>query len=139
MAFVRNGKLIFNEIPEGYPEPGKTTVYDDKQTIDLDNVPLNGNVLIKTLVLSADPYMRSKMRDPKQKSYQEAFTLGEPIYGLGVGKILRSEHPDYKPGEYVYGMLNFEEYSIPKDVNMRKITLEPGLSWPVYLGAAGMP
>ena len=35
--------------------PGKTTVYDDSQTIDLDTVPLNGGFLVKTLVLSIDP------------------------------------------------------------------------------------
>ena len=53
----------------GYPVPGKTTVYDESQTIDLDNVPLNGGVLVKTLVLSVDPYMRGRMRRPEIKSY----------------------------------------------------------------------
>lgn len=53
----------------GYPEPGKTTIYDEKQTIDLDNVPLKGGFLVKTLVLSVDPYLRFKMRDPKIESY----------------------------------------------------------------------
>ena len=53
----------------GYPVPGKATVYDESQTIDLDNVPLNGGVLVKTLVLSVDPYMRGRMRRPEIKSY----------------------------------------------------------------------
>lgn len=47
----------------GYPEPGKTTVYDTSQTIDLENVPLNGGFLLKTLALSIDPYMRVRMRE----------------------------------------------------------------------------
>lgn len=54
---------------EGYPEPGKTTVYDESETIDPDTVPLNGGFLVKTLVLSIDPYLRGKMRDPSIKSY----------------------------------------------------------------------
>lgn len=53
----------------GYPEPGKTTVYDESQTIDLDSVPLNGGVLVKILVVSIDPYLRGKMRDSSVKSY----------------------------------------------------------------------
>lgn len=62
MAPVRNARAIMNDYPSGYPEPGKTLVYDDSQTIDLDTVPLNGGFLIKTLVLSIDPYMRGRMR-----------------------------------------------------------------------------
>ena len=48
--------------PTGYPVPGKTTVYDESQTIDLDNEPLHGGILIKILVLSIDPYLRHKMQ-----------------------------------------------------------------------------
>ena len=71
MAPVRNGRVLFNSIPApgSYPVPGKTVVYDDSQTIDLDNVPLNGGFLVKTLTLSIDPYMRGRMREPHIKSY----------------------------------------------------------------------
>lgn len=44
-------------------------MYDTSQTIDLENVPLNGGVLVKTLVLSADPYMRVQMRPAHIESY----------------------------------------------------------------------
>ena len=47
----------------GYPEPGKTTVYDTTEKIDLQTVALDGGVLIKTLELSVDPYLRSQMRE----------------------------------------------------------------------------
>ena len=52
----------------GYPEPGKTTVYDTSETIDLQTVALNGGFLIKTLELSIDPYLRWGMRAPEVKS-----------------------------------------------------------------------
>jgi NADPH-dependent curcumin reductase CurA len=52
-----------------YPIPGKTTVYDTTETIDLENAPLSGGVLIKVLVLSIDPYMRGRLRAPEIKSY----------------------------------------------------------------------
>ena len=53
----------------GYPEPGKTIVYDTTEIIDLEAVVLNGGMLIKTLELSVDPYMRGRMRAPEIKSY----------------------------------------------------------------------
>ena len=51
----------------GYPEPGKTTIYDTTETIDLQTVVLNGGILIKTLELSIDPYIRGRMRAPEGK------------------------------------------------------------------------
>ena len=45
----------------GYPVPGKTMVYDESHTIDLDNEPLHGGVLVKLLALSIDPYLRRRM------------------------------------------------------------------------------
>ncbi|KAI3611592.1 hypothetical protein WG66_007659 [Moniliophthora roreri] len=68
--------------------------------------------------------MRGKMRNCKIQYYSEPYILGEPIYGLGIGKVLRSEHAEYKPGDYVYGMINFEEYVIPKRI-INKVTLRP--------------
>jgi NADPH-dependent curcumin reductase CurA len=65
----------FLTILAGYPEPGKTTVTDTSEKIDLDTVPLNGGVLLKTLVVSVDPYMRGRMRDVKIWSYLVRVTL----------------------------------------------------------------
>lgn len=81
MSPIPNGRLIFNERPtgqsptesnfllsytdssvSGFPVPGQTTVYDNTQTIDPDTVPLDGGILIKTLVFSIDPSIRGKMR-----------------------------------------------------------------------------
>ena len=44
-------------------------VYDETETIDLENAPLDGGVLVKILVLSIDPYLRGKMRNAEIKSY----------------------------------------------------------------------
>ncbi|KAJ4474964.1 hypothetical protein J3R30DRAFT_3505583 [Lentinula aciculospora] len=143
MAPITNGRTLFNEIPTGFPEPGKTTVYDTSKTIDLESVPLNGGVLVKTLVLSADPYMRVQMRQADIESYMPPFIVGQPIFSLGVGKVIRSENNGFKPGDYVYGLLDHAEYSMPNpDVPVFGITVftpEPGLRYSAYVGAAGMP
>jgi hypothetical protein len=89
MAPVTNGRVIFNEVPQGgclvfpvvglgipdillfvgFPEPGKTLIYDESEKIDVDDVSLDGGFLVKTLDLSVDPYMRGRMRNPEVKSY----------------------------------------------------------------------
>jgi NADPH-dependent curcumin reductase CurA len=53
----------------GYPEPDVHTATDTSETIDVDNVPLNGGFLVKTLVLSVDPYLRGKMKDASKQTY----------------------------------------------------------------------
>ncbi|KAL6300893.1 NAD(P)-binding protein [Sparassis latifolia] len=144
MAPVTNGRLLFTEIPTGYPEPGKTTVYDTSQTIDLENVPLDGGVLIKTLVLSSDPYLRGRMRDAKIKTYSVAFQLGEPIDNHGVGVVLRSEDPAFKEGDHVSShKLPFQHYSVFKKEELGTLQVlkneYKNLPWSVYIGVCGMP
>ena len=53
-------------------------MYDTTETIDPDTVPLDGGVLIETLELSIDPYMRGRMRPASVKSYVAAFEIGKP-------------------------------------------------------------
>ncbi|KZT65250.1 alcohol dehydrogenase [Daedalea quercina L-15889] len=143
MAPVRNGCVIFNEIPTGYPEPGRTVVYDGHQTIDPDTVPLNGGFLVKILVLSIDPYMRGRMRDPSIASYEPAFPLGKPIDNFGVGLVVRSENVEVDVGQHIYGFYPFREYSIFKDLSElrrgRVLGTKEGLPWSAYVGVCGMP
>ena len=75
MAPITNGgRLLFNSVPTGMSltllscilsEPGKTTVYYMTVVICLETVVLNGGIMIKTLKLSIDPYMRLKMQAPE--------------------------------------------------------------------------
>ncbi|KZP04315.1 NAD-P-binding protein [Athelia psychrophila] len=140
MAPVTNGRHLFNEVPTGFPVPGKTTVYDASQTIDLENVPLNGGFLLKVLVVSIDPYLRGKMRDATVKSYSPPFFIGEPLGNFGVSVVLRSDNPAFKAGDHLYGYALFQEYIVTDKVEYyRKIENKEGLPWSVYVGAAGMP
>lgn len=78
MAPVTNARVLFNSIPVGFPEPGKTTTYDTSEKIDLENVSLNGGYLVKILELSVDPYLRGRMRAPEIESYAPPFYVGQP-------------------------------------------------------------
>ncbi|KAG6906596.1 hypothetical protein DXG01_012999 [Tephrocybe rancida] len=132
MAPIKNARTIFNSIPAGFLEPGKTTVYDDSKTIDIEDVAPNGGYIVKTLVLSIDPYMRGRMRSADIES----------LTGYGVGVVVRSENVEVKKGDHVYGMLSHEEYSIHQSLKGEGLVVifnEHNLPWSAYVGVTGMP
>ncbi|KAK2463773.1 hypothetical protein APHAL10511_004211 [Amanita phalloides] len=143
MAPVKNGRVLFNSVPTNYPVPGETVVYDTSQVIDLATVPLHGGFLLKTLVLSIDPYLRGRMRDENIKSYMPAFSVGMPICSFGVGRVLRSEDQSVKVGDHIYGILQHAEYHVYKSKtelpSLRVLDNKYRLPWSIFLGAAGMP
>ncbi|THH32260.1 hypothetical protein EUX98_g1939 [Antrodiella citrinella] len=143
MAPIKNGRVLYNEFATGFPIPGKNTVYDTSQTIDLDTVPLNGGVLLKVLYLSVDPYLRFKMRDPKVEKNIPQFKLGEPIESSGVGIVLRSENPVYKAGDHIYIILccRAHLHYIVWSADKQSILLEnkENIPWSLYIGVAGLP
>ncbi|TFK22716.1 alcohol dehydrogenase [Coprinopsis marcescibilis] len=140
MAPVTNARVLFNEIPTGYPEPGRATVYDESKTIDVDTVALDGGILVKTLYLSVDPFLREMMQEPDEESFSPAYIIGEPIYGYGVGVAVRSENGDVKPGDNVYGLFSFQSYNIlPNLDEFRIIENKHNLPLSYYVGVAGMP
>ncbi|BGP12905.1 hypothetical protein JCM10213_005143 [Rhodosporidiobolus nylandii] len=137
-----NASLYFNEPPHGEPIPGQTLkrVVDD--AFESEKVQLDGGILVKTKALSLDPYMRGRMRDPKIKSYNQAFVLGEPLETLGVGEVIRSEHDSVKVGDLFRGMMPLSEYAVVKKEKVafgKVLKNEEGLPSTTLVGAAGMP
>jgi len=116
-----NPRIVFSERPEygDLPVVGKHLTFDPSRTIDLDNVPLNGGFLTKTLILSPEPSMRERMRDPKIPSYSTTFTVGAPVVGPGIVVVLRSEKDGIKPGDYMYGQTTWEAYAVQPYVEGR--------------------
>ncbi|KAJ7731628.1 hypothetical protein B0H16DRAFT_1427404 [Mycena metata] len=135
MAPIRNARVLFNSVPKGFPVPGETTVYDTTQTIDLDTVPLNGGFLIKTLVLSVDPYFRVAMVPVSSSG------IYCRIAGFGVAVVVCSEAPGVEVGKHVYGhTILHQEYTVVHGLGaLQLMERHPNLPWSVYLGAAGMP
>ncbi|KAI8989082.1 NAD-P-binding protein [Trametes punicea] len=121
------------------PEPGKTMAYDDSETIDPEDAPLSGGeFLVKVLVLSIDPFLRGKMRDPKIQSYTVRQSL--ELYNYGIGVVLHSENPAVKPGHHLYGVFKFQHYAIEWDAaEFRALENAEGLPWSAYIGICAMP
>ncbi len=87
-----NKKWVLNKRPEGMPE-------DDCWKLEEVPVPEieEGNILIKTLYLSIDPYMRGRMNDAK--SYADPIKIGEVMTGESVGIVIESK-PDSRFSYY---------------------------------------
>jgi NADPH-dependent curcumin reductase CurA len=96
----------------------------------------DGEVLIRTLYLSVDPYMRSRMND--RKSYVAPFRLNEPIEGGVVGEVVESKSDLLKVGDIVAGFLPWQLYSVANAAELVK--LDPNVA-PITtaLGILGMP
>ncbi|KAG8714650.1 hypothetical protein FRC11_007657 [Ceratobasidium sp. 423] len=140
MSSTQNSAAIFNSIPNGYPVLNETIIHGST-TIDLDNVPLSGGILVKTIYLSIDPYMRGRMREPSSESYINGFTIGRPISNFGIGKVIRSEKDGVHAGDSLYVHdLPFQEYNVLQPEHpIRVIKEEPGIPLSAYIGVLGMP
>src|ERR671931_1656815 len=75
--------------------------------------PREGEVLVRNLWLSLDPYMRGRMSDAK--SYVKGVELGEVMVGQTVGEVLESRQPQLKVGDMVLTQLGWQLYGVTRD------------------------
>ena len=95
----------------------------------------DGEVLLRSLYISVDPYLRSRMREGK--SYVQAFELGQVVESGVVGEVVESKSADFKPGDVVSAYLGWRVYNV---ANARQLMRTiPGVSPSTFLGALGMP
>lgn len=117
--------------PVGWPE---------ESDFELVEVPIaepgEGEILVRNLYMSVDPYMRGRMRDVE--SYTPPFQVGETLTGGSIGRVEVSRHPDFAAGDHVVGMQGWRERYVSDGTGQRKI--DPDLApLPAYLGTLGMP
>jgi NADPH-dependent curcumin reductase CurA len=94
----------------------------------------DGEVLVKNLWLSLDPYMRGRMS--AAKSYVKGVDIGEVMVGQTVGEVLQSRNSRFTKGDHVLTQLGWQLYGVAKDVSRVDAGKAP-LSY--YLGCLGMP
>lgn len=70
--------------------------------------PAQGEMLLRTLWLSMDPYLLSKVK--RFSAQAEPLALGETMIGLSIARVVTSSHPDYAPGDLVMGFLPWADY-----------------------------
>jgi NADPH-dependent curcumin reductase CurA len=131
MTTKKNREIVLIKRPDGMPKE------EDFRLIETDMPKCkDGMVLVKTLYLSVDPYMRGRMSGVK--TYISPFELDKTITGGIVGEVVETGSPDLKVGDIITGTLGWRDYNVADSREVRKIN--PDIA-PVSaaLGILGMP
>jgi NADPH-dependent curcumin reductase CurA len=98
--------------------------------------PGPGRMLLRTLWLSLDPYMRGRMSDAP--SYARPVQIGQPMEGRTVSEVAASNLDGFAVGDIVFSPHGWQTHAVSDGKNVRK--LDPALA-PVStaLGVLGMP
>lgn len=98
--------------------------------------PGEGQVLVRNIYMSVDPYMRGRMVD--RESYVPPFQIGETLSGGAVGRVTASRNPNFQVGDYVNNFSGWREWFVSSGGELTRI--DPGLApLQAYLGTFGMP
>ena len=96
----------------------------------------DGEVLLRSVYLSLDPYMRGRMSD--QPSYAPPVGVGDVMVGGTVSRVVESKHQDYQPGDWVLSYCGWQDYGVSDGQGLTHLGKQP--SHPSYaLGVLGMP
>ncbi|MCH4881340.1 NADP-dependent oxidoreductase [Pseudomonas sp. TMW22090] len=98
--------------------------------------PAEGQVLLRTVYLSLDPYMRGRMSDAP--SYAPPVEIGGVMVGGTVCRVLASKNPAYKVGDWVLSFSGWQDYALSDGSDLTRLGDSP--THPSYaLGILGMP
>src|SRR5215471_5910876 len=131
MAVTVSREIRLQRRPVGLPQES------DFELISVSLPPLRaGEVLVRNLYMSVDPYMRGRMIE--QPSYVQPFQVGQPLDGGCVGQVMQAPGGKLQAGDYVLGRKGWREYYVSDSAELTKIdpTLAPVQA---YLGTLGMP
>src|SRR5450432_1044857 len=98
--------------------------------------PAEGQVLVRNVWLSLDPYMRGRMNDVK--SYVPPVQISEVMVGQTVGEVVESKDPAFVPGDHVLTPFGWQLFGVAKAKELTKIDTRRAPS-SYYLGLLGMP
>ena len=95
-----------------------------------------GEVLLRTVYLSLDPYMRGRMSEAK--SYAEPLNLSDVMLGGTVSRVEESQHSNYSVGDWVLSFNGWQDYAVSNGEGLTNLGTDP--EQPSYaLGIMGMP
>ncbi|MEZ9304551.1 NADP-dependent oxidoreductase [Vibrio breoganii] len=126
-----NRQLVLASRPVGAPTSGNFRL----NTADLPIIK-EGEVLLRSVYLSLDPYMRGRMSDAK--SYADPVAIGEVMVGGTVCQVTESKNSDFAVGEWVLAYTGWQDYGVSNGEGLIKLGMNP--EHPSYaLGVMGMP
>ncbi len=98
--------------------------------------PGPGEVLVRNLWMSVDPYMRGRMYD--RPSYVPPFQIGEALQGGAIGRVEKSNNSDFAAGDLVESMNGWRDAFVSVGGALQKLPAE-NVPPQAYLGVLGMP
>jgi NADPH-dependent curcumin reductase CurA len=126
-----NQRILLQSRPAGAPTAGNFRL--EAAPIP---VPEAGQVLLRTLYLSLDPYMRGRMSDAP--SYAAPVAVGAVMEGGTIARVEASLHPGFRPGDLVLAYSGWQSYALSDGAGLTR--LDPELDPPsLALGVLGMP
>jgi len=130
MPTIQSREIRLASRPKAYP----TATNFNLAQAELGPLP-DGQVLVRNLFMSVDPYMRLRMNEAK--SYVPPFELGKPLEGGAIGEVIESRAKALQPGDAVLSNYGWREFFIASPEGLRRINREiQPLS--AYLGVLGM-
>ena len=126
-----NRRVLLASRPKGWVSEANFKIED----VPLP-APADGQVLVKNLWLSLDPYMRGRMNEGK--SYAAKQEIGEVMIGGTVGEVVESRNPKFAKGDQVLGMLGWQQYGLSDGKGLNKVDASR-VPLSAYLGVLGMP
>ena len=132
MSRLVNRRVVLAARPRGEPAPGDLRLEEAPMP-----EPSEGQVLLRTVFLSLDPYMRLRMDEGP--SYAPPVGIGEAMVGATVAEVVGSRHPGFREGELVLARAGgWQDYAALDGQGLRK--LDPAEAPPsAALGVLGMP
>ena len=126
-----NRSIVLNSRPVGAPIADNFRLKESPLP-----VPAAGQILLRNLYLSLDPYMRGRMSDAP--SYAPPVALGEVMIGGTVSRVEVSRHPDYQAGELVLSYAGWQDYALSDGSGLTRLRAD--FPRPTQaLGVLGMP
>ena len=124
-------RIVLNSRPIGKP------IADNFRLETLNaSTPNEGQLLLRTLFLSLDPYMRGRLSDAS--SYAAPVEVGQVIVGGTVSRVEISDHPAYHEGDLVLGQSGWQSHYVSDGTGLTR--LDPEMPHPsLALGVLGMP
>ncbi len=130
---MKTEQIVLASRPKGLPTIENFRMED----VELPELQ-TGEVMLKGLYYSVDPYMRGRMNDAK--SYAPPFEVNKPLYGGVIGKVTESKLDNYKIGDVVAGGFPWRKKFIATEKELRKIdtSLAPASYYLSILGMTGL-
>jgi NADPH-dependent curcumin reductase CurA len=131
MTADKNRQVLLASRPRGEPGPDNFKLVETAVP-----EPGPGQMLLRTIYLSLDPYMRGRMN--AAASYAKRVEVGEVMEGRAVCAVVKSNLPGYKVGDIVVAGTGWQEYSLSDGDGVQRV--DPALGPISYaLGVLGMP